>query len=124
MESTKVVTTKEIIRKLRKQRIAIYNEKQVQQDIFKFLQTVYKKEHFIQREYRLDSKNIIDILFDVIGIEVKLAGSPKDIYYQCERYCQFEAVGQLILITTKVMRLPSMINNKLCFVYNLSEAWL
>jgi hypothetical protein len=77
------------------------------------------------REFHLDEKNIPDfIVNENIVIEVKLKGTATQIYYQCERYCKFDEVRALILVTNKSMTLPTSINGKLSFVVNISESWL
>ena len=76
------------------------------------------------REHRLDEKNIPDFFVDGIAIEVKIKGNAKTIYRQCERYCQFEEVRKLILVTNRSMGFPKQINNKDCYFINLGKAWL
>jgi hypothetical protein len=121
---TLTLTPQKIIAELSKQRIIIYDEKSVQKQIFDILAMNYYQFNHMSREFRLDSKNIIDILIEDIGVEIKIKGSPKSIYYQCERYCQFDQIKKLVLITNKVMRLPKEINGKPCYIYNLSKNWL
>jgi len=76
------------------------------------------------REVKLDSKNRIDLMVGDIGIEVKLKGNAKSIYKQCERYCQFERVQNLILVTNRTIGFPPTINNKPCFLVILGRSWL
>lgn len=77
-----------------------------------------------RREVRLSPTETIDFMVEDIGIEIKINGSAKKIYRQCERYCACDQVQMLILVTNKIMRLPSLINNKTTFVINLGNAWL
>ena len=76
------------------------------------------------REYRLDTENIPDFFIDGIAIEIKIKGNAKKIYRQCERYCKFDEVKQLILVTNKSMGFPKEINGKPCYFINLGKAWL
>lgn len=76
------------------------------------------------REHRLDSENIPDFFIDGIAIEIKIKGNAKKIYKQCERYCKFEEVKQLILVTNRSMGFPKEINGKPCYFVNLGKAWL
>lgn len=83
-----------------------------------------KHEIIFRREFRLDSKNILDFYVGDIGIEVKIKGSAKTTYKQCERYCQFPVVNQLLLVTNKAHGMPSAINTKRIHVLRLGVAWL
>ena len=77
------------------------------------------------REYYLDKENIVDFFIsNGVAIEIKIKGNAKKIYKQCERYCQFEQVKLLILITNRSMGFPKEINNKPCYFLKLGEAWL
>jgi len=76
------------------------------------------------REHRLDEKNIPDFFVDGIAIEVKIKGNAKQIYKQCERYCKFDEVKKLILVTNRSMGFPKEINGKDCYFINLGKAWL
>ena len=84
------------------------------------------KENDIEysREHKLDEKNIPDFFIDGIAIEVKIKGTAKNIYRQCERYCQFDEVRKLILVTNRSMGFPKEINGKDCYFINLGKAWL
>lgn len=118
------VSVKDIVQELSKYKFVIDNEKSVQKQIFDVLVKKWREFNEINREIRLDKNNIIDILFEKIGIEVKIKGSSKRIYYQCERYCNFDQVAELILVTNKPMTLPPEINGKKTTVFNLSNNWL
>lgn len=76
------------------------------------------------REHHLDPTNIPDFFIDGTAIEVKIKGNAKQIYRQCERYCQFEDVKNLILVTNRSMGFPKEINGKPCYFINLGKAWL
>jgi hypothetical protein len=98
------------------------SEKLLQQRIYSRLQEEFTN---IQREVHLDKNNIIDFLVEEkTGIEIKLQGTKKQIYYQCERYTGFLSVQNLVLVTNKSITLPSTINGKECYTINLSKAWL
>tara|TARA_Y100000034_G_scaffold109350_1_gene140583 strand:+ start:7627 stop:7980 length:354 start_codon:yes stop_codon:yes gene_type:complete len=78
------------------------------------------------REYRLNNKNIIDFYLpdERIGIELKVKGSSLKIYKQLERYCKFDDIDQIVLITNKSMGLPSKIEGKDVFFIPFSIAYL
>ncbi len=76
-------------------------------------------------ETRLDSRNRLDFWCDKgLAIEVKIKGSAKNIFRQCQRYCEFDQVKAILLITTKAMGFPSEIKGKPCYVINLGGSWL
>lgn len=102
-------------------RLSLQNEKETQMQIAKIF-TDNGIDH--QREFRLDSKNIPDFFMDGIAIEVKIKGSPRQIYKECERYCAFEEVRELILITNRSMGFPREINGKPCYLVNIGKGWL
>ncbi len=77
-----------------------------------------------EREQALSKGSIIDFLVLGVGIEVKLKSSAKSIFKQLLRYCQFDEVESIILVTNKIIRLPSSINKKPALVINLGAAWL
>lgn len=74
------------------------------------------------REHRLSSGSIVDLFADGIGIEVKIAGSKREIFRQVERYVAFDDIRALILATTVILPLPPMA--KPVEVVNLGRAWL
>lgn len=76
------------------------------------------------REYKLDEQNIPDFFIDGIAVEVKIKGNAKQIYRQCERYCNFDEVRRLVLVTNRSMGFPEKINGKDCYMVNLGKAWL
>lgn len=76
------------------------------------------------REFNLDEHNRPDFMVDDYAIEVKIKGNAKAIYKQCERYCQFERVRGLVLVSNRAMGFPEMINGKPCHVLQLGKAWL
>ncbi len=111
----------EIIKLLYSHRFPLVKEKDTQESIEqKFLDNNIK----YNREYRLDADNIPDFFIDGVAIEIKIKGNAKKIYKQCERYCQFEQVKYLILVTNRSMGFPKEINNKPCYFINLGKAWL
>lgn len=75
-------------------------------------------------EYKLDEKNRPDFWVYEHAIEVKIKGSAKAIYRQCLRYCEFEQVKGLVLVTNKAMGFPPELNGKPTWVVNLGKSWL
>lgn len=55
-----------------------------------------------ERELVLDPKNRIDFLVGGIGVEIKTNGALNEVTRQVHRYLGFEAIGSLLLVTTKV----------------------
>jgi len=112
----------QILKSLTGVKFPLNNEKVLQASIEKRL-----KSRFIgyQREYELDEKNIPDFLIaGCVAVEVKIKGNAQLIYRQCWRYCQFDQVKSLILITNRSMGFPKEINGKPCYLLNLGKAWL
>lgn len=59
-----------------------------------------------------------------IAVEVKINGSRRDIYRQCERYCVHPEVVGLVLATVRAGALPATIAGKPALVVSLGRAWL
>ena len=78
----------------------------------------------VEREYRLDNKNIPDFFINGLAIEVKIKGSKTSIYKQCKRYCEFDEVKALLLVTNRTMGFPKDINGKDCYFHSLGKSWL
>lgn len=111
----------EIFRALQGCKFMLVNEKELQVYIHKRL--LDKGIHAL-KEFRLSRSNIIDLYYDGVGIEIKIYGSAKEIYRQCERYTHFNEIKSLILVTNRSMGFPAEINSKPCYVLNLGKAWL
>lgn len=109
-----------LLQLLRSKRFDLHNEKILQGQ----MEEAFKAKGIIfQREVTLSSGNIIDFMSGHTGIEVKIAGSPKAIYKQLERYAQHETVGEIILVTNKALALKE-VNHKPVHIVNLGLAWL
>lgn len=123
------MTTPEIIKILSSVRLPVQDEKETHTAIEKVF---FGNKVTFYREYRIDEKNIPDFLVVTkwlpivkgIAIEVKIKGSARKIYKQCERYCQFDSVSELLLITNRSMGFPKEINGKPCYFLNIGKAWL
>lgn len=77
-----------------------------------------------QREVNLSPGDRIDFMVGEIGIEVKISGQAKAIYRQCVRYCTFDQVTMLLLVTNRAMGLPGELEGKPCYVHTLGRSWL
>lgn len=77
-----------------------------------------------QREVVLSYRDRIDFMVGNVGIEVKISGQAKAIYRQCVRYCAFNQVSTLLLVTNRAMGLPGELEGKPVFVHALGRAWL
>ncbi|WP_146604557.1 hypothetical protein [Rhodoplanes roseus] len=87
------------------------------------------------RERRLSPEDIVDFFVPVllptdaapphgIAVEVKVSGSRRDVYRQCERYCLHPDVCGLVLATVRPGALPPMIAGKPTRIVDLGRAWL
>lgn len=109
---------------LQGKRLPLHDEKALQGAIWTIFQQSFDPG-FIIKELSLDKDNIIDFfVYDGIGIEVKIKGSKREIFRQCTRYCEFDEIKSLILITNLSMGFPEQINGKDCYVFKLGNAWL
>lgn len=118
---------KKFIEFLKGYRLNLTDEKETQIQVESILQEK-KIDH--KREYRLDPHSIIDFffpdneVFPGVGIEIKLKGGKREIYNQCVRYCNFEEVKGLVLVSNVSLGLPPEINGKPVTLYKLGIAWL
>lgn len=113
----------EIISMINDKKLSLDNEKRLQIEIHDIF-----KENLcsIKREYTIPELGVIDF-YDLefqIGIEIKIKGSKRDIYFQCLRYCEYKTMKAMILLTNKTINLPSEQNGIKCYVYNLGQNWL
>lgn len=109
-----------IINVLKSYSFRVTNEKKLQEDI----DFVFKENNLdIIKEFKLDNESIVDFFKDGIAIEIKIKGSAKKIYKQCERYCKNNLVNTLILVSTKPMGLPEEINGKDCYFVDISRGF-
>lgn len=111
----------EIIINILSSRFPLEKEKETQEAIEK---KFTENGIVFNREHHLDHDNIPDFFIDGIAIEVKIKGNARSIYRQCVRYCDFNDVKALILVTNRSMGFPPEINGKPCYVVNLGRAWL
>ncbi len=79
----------------------------------------------VEREARLTPRDRIDLLVDTIGVEVKVAGVPRDVERQLSRYAASERITALVLVTNRARhRPPDEINGKPVVVASLLGAAL
>lgn len=109
---------------LRRKRFNLHDEKILQAEIQAEFVLAWGQAD-VEREFVLDHRNTIDFLISGdLGIEVKIGGQKRAIYKQCERYCCFDKIKSLLLVTNRSMGFPQQINGKDCYVLNLGRAWL
>lgn len=114
----------QVISALKSKRFNLHDEKALQKEIDNVL-AVALPHLTIAREFVLNQHNIIDFLIDnSLGIEVKIKGGKRDLYRQCERYCEFDVIQQFLLITNLSIGFPEQINGKDCYVLKLGTSWL
>lgn len=112
-----------IIAVLKQTRFALDDEKRLHQQMHEVLKIHFPEQ--VAYEYPLDKKNRIDFLVSNVGIEVKIkGGSKREIFKQCTRYCEFDQIESLILVTGIMTGFPEQIHGKDCYVVKLSQAWL
>lgn len=111
----------DLIKVISSSRFSVDNEKNTQAEIER---KIIESGIPYKREHHLDAINIPDFFIDGIAVEVKIKGTAKTIYRQCERYCKFDEVEKLVLVTNRSMGFPKEINGKPCYVINLGRAWL
>lgn len=78
----------------------------------------------VKREYWLDQKNRVDFFCDGLAIECKIKGNRMQILRQVTKYCAFQEVKALILVTNRSMGFPSYLKGKPCFLIPLGRSWL
>lgn len=116
------MTPEAIITHLGKRRLPLAREKETQEAIGSVLDDIGAA---YEREVNLGGRNIIDFLTaDGVGIEVKIAGSARNIHRQCVRYCETGRLSSLILASSRASGFPSEIAGVPCFVLSLGRAWL
>lgn len=124
MNQQEIVDT--IFSALKGQRMNLTHEKTLQRQIENILRPIFKDD--LKRETQsaehFDKESIPDFFINGVCIEVKIKGQKTAIYRQCVRYCEFPDVKSLILITGVRMGFPKQINNKDCYVFNITKAWL
>lgn len=72
----------------------------------------------VRREARLTPRDRVDLLVGDIAIEVKVKGKRVPLE-QLERYAEHDAVGGLLLVTTRAATLPPTIGGKPAAVVSL-----
>lgn len=64
---------------------------------------------------------IIDFMIDDIGVEIKIKGSPLEIFRQIERYALHPSINHVVLITNVTMTLPETVNGKPAHIIYLNR---
>lgn len=111
---------KQVMDCMKGKRFDLTKEKRTQEQVHALLSHLgFTREHY------LDKESIIDLFHQSgVGIEIKIKGHKMDIFKQCKRYCGFEEIKHLILVTSKAVIIPQLINNKRCYQINIGNAWL
>lgn len=110
-----------IVRIIQSRRFSLSDEKRLQAEMAEVF-TEAGIEH--QRECRLDAANIVDFKIDDVVIEVKIKSPRTALYRQIERYCEFNEVKALILVTNVPTGMPAEVKGKPVYVVSLAKAWL
>ena len=77
-----------------------------------------------EREVNLGAGDIIDFMATGVGIELKIKGSKREIYRQCERYCMHDRLESLLVVSNVAIGLPHKINFKPVHLVLLGRGWL
>ena len=79
-----------------------------------------------RREVRLGPGDIIDFMIDDIGlgIEVKIKGAKRAIYHQIERYCAYDDVRMIMLVSNVAMGIPASIDDVPVYFASLAKGWM
>lgn len=77
-----------------------------------------------EREVRLSEADIVDFMVGSVAVEVKIKGARAQIYRQLERYAEHDNVTAILLVTSRAMHLPALINGKPTLVASLSRGWM
>ena len=73
---------------------------------------------------RLSDADIVDFMVGSIAVEVKIKGAKAEIYRQLERYAAHDNVTAILLVSSRSMHLPALINGKPTLVASLSRGWM
>ena len=79
-----------------------------------------------EREYRLSDKSIIDFLVHgSVGLEVKMRKSGQArVIPQLLRYCSFEKIRSIVLVTNSAICLPRTLHGKPVQKVSMGSSWL
>jgi hypothetical protein len=127
-------TAQRIVAVLSRARLPLEDEKQLQAAVAAELE---RAGIYARREWRVHG-GLIDFavtlpqvasgelltLLPFVGIEVKIAGSKRDVYRQLVGYCGDGRLRELIVATSKPLSLPREISRTPITVVNLGRAWL
>lgn len=110
----------EVISKL-KLNLTVESVAQIQIEV-----ALLRKGFSFTRHIEFDDKNIPDFFDQETGItiEVKLKGQKMAIYRQCARYCKFDQVKEIILVSNRAMKIPKTILGKPAHFFHIGKAWL
>ena len=113
---------RQVAEKIRTHRFPTYDEKELQNLMYE----VFLKQLGFEKEYYLDSRNIVDFFHKKYGLalEVKIKGSAPAIHRQCKRYMKFDEVKALCLASAKATGWPDKINGKPSFYIGFGQSWL
>jgi hypothetical protein len=112
----------EIVRALKSRPLPLNDEKELQAEISKLLESRGIPH---KREVGLGDGDVIDFMLpDGIGMEIKIKAPKRQIYRQCKRYCGHAQLRTLVLVSATAMGLPVKIDGKDCYYVSLGAGWL
>ena len=105
-----LAAVEEIAAHISRHRFVYADERQLQEGLAALLEP----DHVVEREVRLNARDRLDLLVDdTLCIETKIAGTPRSVRAQIDRYAQHPDVKAILLITSRVRHsLPREINGK------------
>lgn len=112
----------EIIQALKSRPLPLNDEKSLQAEISKVLDSANIPH---KREVVLGLGDVIDFMLPGgIGMEIKIRAPKRQIYRQCKRYCAYPQVESLLLVSATAMGMPVQIEGKDCYYLSLGAGWL
>lgn len=120
MTENREIDVEAIIKAINSFRIPCNTEKQMQDAVEK---AFIKAGLNYVREYRFDSKNIVDFFVDGVAVECKIQGSPTSINAQLLRYASFDETNEILLVTAKHMGVPNELLGKRSLILKTNKTW-
>lgn len=112
----------EVLAAIRAHRFRFANERQLQVGVAIALEKAGLDPRL---EVRLSPEERVDLVCDVVGIEVKVAGTTRAVLRQLTRYAKYDEIAALVLVTTRAhYGLPATLFGKPLRIVNLMGAGL
>lgn len=110
---------------LRRYRLPCTTERELQdaiERVFVDNKIPYSREHCLDPK---DRGSIVDFMvWGSTAVECKVEVQPTAVFRQVERYLKFDEVKELLLVTSKHMGLPAVVQDKKTSVFKVGLTWL